>query len=324
MATGTKDLIGFAIEDVFGTPPAAPTKAWPFRGDRPTPRMEAANDEDTKTGSQILGSESVVVRRWVEASGIEMDARMDALAFFLYATLGKITTTGAGTPYTHKIENNGGQKPSLTAFWRDELTPVGKLEAYSGLKIQRLTIRSQQGGKVLILPEFIGKGTNTDGGFSEVTAAMAALNRDLPLTHGKFTKVMVGAYDLKKVVQSTELVIEPQYSINDEFAADGDLIHDLECSGVLVTTNFNFNHTADTKALIEKVLTQTGVPIETTLTMGAHSYDLKLPNVFQDDAAVTGGKAKLKKSFSGKAYEDLATSQAIEATVINATASYTA
>ncbi|MNK46798.1 hypothetical protein D3C87_655890 [compost metagenome] len=324
MAVGTKDLIGFAIESVFGTPPAAPTKAWPFRGDRPTPRMEAANDEDTKTGSQILGSESVVVRRWLEASGLEMDARVDNLAFWLYVALGGIATTGSSPTYTHVITNNGGEKPSLTAFFKDALTPAGKLEAYPGLKVRSLTIRSQEGAKVIVLPDLIGKGVDSNYGFTEVTASMAALNRDNPITHGKIDKLLIGGVDFKDVLRSFELVIAPQYSINDEYGANGLLIPQLECTGVQITTNVEFNHNDFTKAVFPSVLLQIGLPLEVNINMGAHSCKIKLPAVFLDDTAVTGGKAKLRKSFSGKAYEDLATAKAIEATVINATASYTA
>ncbi|MNX96049.1 hypothetical protein D3C86_1283500 [compost metagenome] len=283
--------------------------------------MEAANDEDTKTGIQEMGSESVVVRRWLEATGREMDARMDNLAFWLYAALGKITTTGSA-PYTHVIENNGGQKPSLTEFWRDELTPASKLEAYPGLKVQSLTIRSQEGGKILVQPELIGRGSDSNGGYFEVTASMPVLNRDNPLVHGKFTKFELGGYELKSVLQSFELVIAPQYDINSEYGADGVLVSQLECSGLTVTCNFGFNHDANTKALIEKVLTQTGVSLQAVITMGSHSATFDLPNIFLDDTAVTGGKAKLKKAFSGRAYYDLLGAKAIQATIVNGTDTY--
>jgi hypothetical protein len=286
--------------------------------------MEAANDEDTKTGSQILGSESVVVRRWLEASGLEMDARVDNLAFWLYVTLGTIATTGSSPTYTHVITNNGGEKPSMTAFYRNALVDSGKLEAYPGLKVQSLTIRSQEGAKVIVLPDLIGKGVDSAGGFSEVTASMAALNRDNPITHGKIDKILLGGTDFKGALRSFELVIAPQYSIQDERGADGVLIQQLECTGVQITVSVEFNHNAASKTLIERVLAQTAAALELNIAMGTHSCNIKLPAVFLDDTAVTGGKAKLRKAFSGRAYEDLSTAKAIEATVINATASYTA
>ncbi|MNT05911.1 hypothetical protein D3C72_1405560 [compost metagenome] len=177
---------------------------------------------------------------------------------------------------------------------------------------------------MIVLPDLIGKGVDSDGGFTEVTASMAALNRDNPITHGKIDKLLLGGSDFKDVIRSFELVIAPQYSINDEYGANGLLIPQLECTGVQITTNVEFNHNAVSKALIQYVLSQASAHLELNINMGTHSCNIKLPAVFLDDTAVTGGKAKLRKSFSGRAYENLSIAKAIEATVVNATASYTA
>lgn len=322
MAVGTKDLIGFAIESSFGTAPAAPTKAWPFRGDRPVPRVEFVNDEDTKVGSQILGSESVPVRRWVEASGLEMDARLDNLAFWLYVTLGKVTTSGSSPNYTHVIENNGAEKPSLTAYYQDALLSAGKLRAYQGLKVQNLTIRSQEGGQVVVVPDLVGKGSEDANGYSEVTAAMAGLTRGNILTHAKISEFKLGGVDFKSVIRSFELSLAPQYDIQGERGA-GLYLPQMECQGMQITLNSEFNHNTGLESLIANVLSQTSVAASIVITDGTQSATIALPAVFLDDAAVTGGKGKLRKSFQGRAYEDIATAEAIKATVINSTASYT-
>lgn len=320
MPAGTKNMAGYAQEVTFGSGPAAPTKAWPFRGDKPTPRMEAVSDEDTLTGVQEAGSESIVVRRWVEASR-EMDARMDNLAYWLHKALGGIATTGSG-PYVHTITNNGGEKNSVTEFWYDALATSGKLETYPGLKVQRLTLRSQVGGKMTLAVDLIGKGAENDAGTAEATATMAALNRDSVLAHSHISAFTIGGVDMKALLQELELVIEPQYNLQDEVGAGSLYVQQMECSGLVITCRFGLNWAAAPKALLDEILTQTAVAVACTITRSTHSAVLNLYNVFLDDASTTGQRAKMKKPLTGKAFYSVSDTKAIQAVVTNGTASY--
>ncbi len=320
MTVGTKNMAGWGLESTFGTAPAAPTKAWPFKGERPTARAEFATDEDTLTGVQEAGSESIPVRRWVEATR-EMDARMDNIAYWLHKALGGLSTTGVG-PYVHTITNNGAEKQSITEFWYDPLVTSAKLETYPGLKPQRLTLRSQVGGKISLSVDLIGKGSEGTTGTAEATATMCALNRDAQLTHGHISAATVGGVDVKALLQEFELVIEPQYSINDEMGAGSLYVQQMECTGLVITTRLNLNYAAGPKGLIDKVLAQTSAPIALTITSSTHSAVLNLYNVMLDGGNPTGQKAKLKQALTGKAFYSVSDTKAIQAVVTNATAAY--
>jgi hypothetical protein len=317
-------MAGYGLESTFGTAPAAPTKAWSFKGDKPVPRVEFATDEESLTGVQEEGSEAIPTRRWIEAER-EFDARMDPLAYWLHRALGSIATTGTG-PYVHTITNNGGEKPSVTEFWYDPLVGASKLETYPGLKVQRLTLRSVQGGAMSLTVSLIGKGAENDAGTIEVTATLPALNRDPKLGHSHITALTINSLDVKAINQELELVIEPKYNIQEEGGAGSLYVQQMECEGLAISVRVNFNHNANTKTLISQVLAQTGVPVAFTITRGAHSAVFNLYNVLLDDGAVTGQKAKLKKSFNGKAFYSVSDTKSMQAVVTNATAgtAYTA
>lgn len=319
MTVGTKNMVAWGLEAAFGTAPANTTNAlsWPVRTERPGIRVETANDEDTLTGVQETGSESLPVRRWIEMSGVEFDARFSNIAYWLHKVLGGISSTGSNDPYTHTITNNGAEKPSVTAFWYDPLVTATKIETFAGLKVQRLTLRSQVGGKVTIAVDLIGKGGDDPSGAVELVASMPAIVRDAPLTHSMISAFTMGGVDLKSLLQEFELVIEPQYSINDEYGAGSLYINSLECSGLNITCRVGLNYGAAPKALINSVLAQTGSPVVLTLAKDTYSATINLYNVFLEDGNPTGQRAKLKQSLNGRAYYSVSDSKAIQATVIN-------
>jgi hypothetical protein len=280
--------------------------------------MDSVNDEENQRGVQEEGSDSIVTKRWVEGP-LEFDANMDMLPFWLKHVLGSLVTAPANT---HTLTNNQADKPSLAVYWQDPLTTAAKLEAAGGIKVRKLDLAGSVGNKVTCTPDLYGKGAESDTGYSEVTATMPALNTDPTLASTHLSSLTIGGVELKQALKSWRLTIEPRMTPDEDFGHGSEYLQTLECHGLGISGDLELDLDANTKALVVNVLKQTSAAIVLVLTRGAHSATINLYKPFYTNAAAVGRKGKMKKPLSFKGYYSNSDAKAIQAVVVNGTATY--
>lgn len=318
MSVGTLNV--FALDATpeagYGVAAASPDKAWPFRGNRPKINIAALSDDASLVGVYEEGRDSIVGKKWMEAS-FEYDMRLDALGFWLKALLGTDTVTGTN-PYNHTINLKQGDADSFTAYWKDANTTASKLEQFTGVKVQKMTIKGTAGGKFTVSVDLKGSGVH-----AEVTATAPAFNKDIPLPFALVSAFTVNGTDYKSKLLDFELVLENVFDDASEFAAGSTTLPQLERTSFKVSGKFSLKYDENAlTGLMADIESQTGRAIVLTITSGANSATFNIYKAVMSDTAVDGGRGKLKKPISFVGLYDDTASKSVQAVVVNTTASY--
>lgn len=315
---GVADVVALDMtpEASYGTAAATPDKRWAFRGARPAPVPKIATNASASTGLyNLAGTVRTVVAKKAEAS-FEVDANMDNLAAILKMVLGACATTGTGT-FTHTITPKEGDIDSYTLFWKDEATAAGKMEAWTGAKPRRVTIRGTAGeGYLTASVDFALSGSS-----SEVTATPPARNTDTLLIFADISVFTIGGTDYKNALQEFEFVFERVMNEDREYSAGSTALTELRAYGYRISGRIVLKRKnnvpitwVDTAATSKMVL---------TITSGTHSATFTGFKVGYEDGTVDGQKELLRKPLSLTFHHSDADSKTFEAVVINGTAAYT-
>jgi hypothetical protein len=337
MSVGTKNKFALVIaaESTFATPVAltgSSGKFFPVRMDRPVVNIETATDEDTLTGVYESGLNSIVTKQTVSAS-VEMDARLDAIALFGKFALGNLSTGAAvGGVYPHTITVGTADAPSATAYFQDAFVTNTSTKAhqYAGMKVQRLTIRGDAGGKITMSAELIGSGVHT---LDQTITAFPTVSTEGILGASRVGTFTLGGVNLKTVLKSFEFVFENVFDDAAEMVAGAKTLPAMERIGFNTSGSFTFkaDAAASAKDLIDDILGNTldqsiSNAIVLTITgvdaLAAHSCTINVYNAILDNTAITGQRAKLEKPIGFKGLYSVTDSKACQILVNNATASY--
>lgn len=329
MAVGTLNVwaIDQVSESAYGTSPALVTgaiatgkaKRHLFNGERPAIRVETASDEQALSGVMEQGFTQVVAKKWMEAS-YEFDLKLDALATYLKFALGSYAVTGTGS-YTHTFTVNQGDTPSFTGYWKEEDTASGKLEAFTGIKVRRLTVRGTGGGKCSFSVELVGSGVH-----SEVTCATPSLSAptDVQLPFASINTFTIGGTNYKSNLLSFEVTFENVYDDSNEFAAGSTTLQGLERTGFRVTGRIELAHNANAlTGLIADVEAQTARAIVLDIRSSASNLlTINVYNAYLEGTETNGQISKVKHTLTFKGMYSTSSSKACDVTITNSTATY--
>lgn len=333
MSVGTLNRLAFTVSETgYGVAQAAPTKSWPFKGDRPAMKLKAVDDSDTLTGGMLLGLSSGVGNIQMTAK-FTFDFRWDTLAYFLQFALGSVATTGAADPYTHTFTNIAGDVPSFTLYWQDANTTATKLEQFPGCKVEQLVISGKGGDKWTIEVTIVGQGVH-----SEVVAAMPALNIDPPEPFSMTSEwnvggtitwatgvIAAGTSYLQKLLDAS-VTFKNVFDTKNAFVAGQTYLGSCQRTQLEVTGKAT--HRWDENALaagtiLNLVETQTPDTLTLAVVNATHSATFNFAKVYLDDGSVKGDKTTLTKPFTWKAFYDAVAGHDLQAIVLNEIASYT-
>jgi hypothetical protein len=312
---------------------AVNSKFFPVRMDRPVVNIEAATDEDTLTGVYESGLNSIVTKQTVSAS-VEMDARLDSIALFGKFALGSLSTGAAvGGVYPHTITVGTADTPSATAYFQDAFCSSIQAHQYAGVKVQRLTIRGDAGGKITMSAELMGSGVHTITATNDSSTNWPTVSTEGILGTSRVATFTLGGVNLKTVLKSFEFVFENVFDDAAEMVAGAKTLPAMERIGFNVSGSFAFkaDSAASAKDLIDDIIGNTldqsiSNAIVLTITgvdaSAAHSCTINVYNAIIDNTAITGQRAKLEKPIGFKGLYSVTDSKACQILVNNATASY--
>lgn len=334
MSVGTKNRFALvtAAEGTFGTAAATLTsangKSYPVRMDRPVINVETAADEDTLTSVYEAGLNSIVTKQTMSAS-VEMDARLDAIALMGKFALGVLNTT-VGTPNVHTITVGTADLPSMTCFFQDAFVSNTSTKAheYRGVKVQRMTIRGDAGGKITMSCELMGSGLHT---LDQTITALPAISTEGILGFSRISAFTIGGVDLKSQLKSFELVFENVFDDAAEMIAGSKTLPSIERTGFNISGSITLkadNAASATDRINDILGNNVDQSIERAIVLtidgvtATHSVTFNIYKAFFDNTAITGQRAKLEKPLGFKGFYSTSDSKACQIVVSNATASY--
>lgn len=339
MSVGTKNKFAIAIasESAFNTPRTATAsfasalgRCFPVRMERPTINIETATDEDTLIGVYEAGINSIVTKQTMSAS-VEMDARNDAIALWSKFALGVLTTTGASAPYTHTATVGTADLPSLTAYFQDAFVSNTSTKAheYRGVKVQRMTIRGDAGGKVTMSIDLMGSGVHT---LDATITSFPSVSTEGILGTARVTTFSLdgGTTNLKDKLKSFEFIFENQFDDAAEMVAGQKTLPSMERIGFTVTGSFTFKADAASTAtdLITDILggnTDESVAKHIRIIIAGvedatHTTTINVYSAILDDTSLTGQRAKVEKPITFKGLFSQSQAKACDIAVLNANA----
>jgi len=336
MSVGTKNRFAIVTvaEGTYGIAAATLTssngKSWPVRMDRPVINVETAADEDTLTSVYEAGLNSIVTKQTMSAT-VEMDARLDALALMGKFALGNLSTGAAvGGVYPHTITVGTADAPSMTAFFQDAFVSnvSTKAHEYRGVKVQRLTVRGDAGGKVTMSAELMGSGLHT---LDQTVTAVPAVSTEGILGFSRISTFTIGGVNLRSQLKSFEFVFENVFDDTAEMVAGAKTLPSMERIGFNISGSITLKADGASSATdrindilgnnvdqsIERAIVLTIDGVTTN-----HNVQFNIYKAFFDNTAITGQRAKLEKPLGFKGFYSTSDSKACQILVNNATASY--
>lgn len=341
MSVGTKNKFAIAVasESAFNTPRTATAsfsasmgKCFPVRMERPTINIETATDEDTLIGVYEAGINSIVTKQTMSAS-VEMDARNDAIALWSKFALGVLTSSAGPSPFTHTATVGTADLPSLTAYFQDAFntSTTTKAHEYRGVKVQRMAIRGDAGGKVTMTVDLMGSGVHT---LDATITSFPTVSTEGILGTARVTTFSLdgGSTNLKDKLKSFEVVFENQFDDAAEMVAGQKTLPAMERIGFTVSGSFTFKADGASTAtdLITDILgsaTDESVAKHIRIVIAgveeaAHTTTINVYSAILDDTSLAGQRAKVEKpiTFKGLFKQGGGVDKACDIAVINANA----
>lgn len=249
-------------------------------------------------------------------------------------TSGTAYTNAAGL-YAHTMTVGTGDSPAATLYFQDPFSGFASTTAhqYAGCNVQRLTLRSEAGGKITLSAEFLGSGVHT---LSQTITGMPSISTEGILGASRISQFLIDGTDLKAYLKSFEITFENQFDEAAEMASGSKTLPSIERTGTTVTGSFAFKADSSVAgtatdiitAILGNSTTHLSDPVDISLRIegvtAGHICDISLPNAILDNTAITGQRGKLEKPVGFKGFYDTVSSRASQLVVANTTRSYLA
>jgi hypothetical protein len=345
MSVGTFNrLIISKAETTSGTPVtlgASGLFSYPFRGDRPTVTIEKTMDMDgSLMGIVNDGTDSIVTKVMMNMS-FETDARLDSIVVLGKHCLGSLAaSTGTSPNFVNSISVAQTSLQSFTLFFQDFLNATDKIWQFPLCKIQKLSIRGDAGGKIVLSCDVIC-GKPVDGTGAQVETSLTAANRDswapvtmTPILSMQNAALTVGGSAVTGKLKSFEINFENDIDVSD-IAATTTLVTDIYRTAFKVSGSFTLktDDIATSLTLMNTLVTKNGSSGVTTgrqpstalaFTLGGahatgtgHGAVITIPKAVLEGGNPTGQRAKMEHQFTFSGLYDTATSKSADIVVTN-------
>jgi len=310
-AQGARAQMALAYESVYGTPPASGYFKMPFAS-------ATLGAEQPLLESELLGygRDPLAPIKDALTSDGDVVVPIDAVGFgyWLKATFGDPTTTGAEAPYTHEFRSGGWTLPSLAI--EIGMPEVPRFAMYAGCVVDQLSWQMQRSGLLTASVSLIAQGetpaTTTNAG----TPTEIALQR-----FGHFNgSIKRDGVALGNVV-STQITYGNNLDRIETIRADGK-IDGADPSMAMLSGSMEVRF-ADTTLMDQAINGTTcalefaySLPTGESLTFTAHSVYLPRPRV------EIGGPQGVQATFDWQAAKDSIVGRMCTVTLINDVETY--
>jgi len=310
-AQGARAQMALAYESVYGTPPASGYFKMPFAS-------ATLGAEQPLLESELLGygRDPLAPIKDALTSDGDVVVPIDAIGFgyWLKATFGDPTTTGAEAPYTHEFRSGGWTLPSLAI--EIGMPEVPRFAMYAGCVVDQLSWQMQRSGLLTASVSLIAQGetpaTTTNAG----TPTEIALQR-----FGHFNgSIKRDGVALGNVV-STQITYGNNLDRIETIRADGK-IDGADPSMAMLSGSMEVRF-ADTTLMDQAINGTTcalefaySLPTGESLTFTAHSVYLPRPRV------EIGGPQGVQATFDWQAAKDSIVGRMCTVTLINDVETY--
>lgn len=312
-ALGANGVIGIDLESTYGTTPGSPVgKKMPFNKSNITGKQNLV-DPSTITGTRnpvapAMGNIDV-------GGNIEVPLTVRDFGWWLRAAFGAPTTTGSST-YTH-IFKVGSSMPSFCL--EQGFTDISQYFLYNGCKISKMGFPFGGDGELVSTIDILGgKETLATTSFDSTLTA---------LTFDRFANFQAAIKEGgSSIANCTEARIDIDFGLDgDTYCIGGQGFRSDIATGIVSVTG-KIKAMFQTATLLNKAINGTESSLQITVTNGAHSLDLLIPElIFERNAPSIDGPKGVFVELPFKAYyQNGADASVIKATLINDVASYAA
>lgn len=310
-----------------GSGAVAITKA-PTAASLPAPRAYIVNG-----GSGYTSAPTVTIPGG--GSGISYTATVSngvVTALTAAGTSSATLYTNATGLYAHTMTVGTGDSPSATLYFQDPFSGFASTTAhqYAGANVQRMTIRSEAGGKITTSVEFLASGVHT---LSQTITGMPSISTEGILGASRISQFLIDGTDLKAYLKSFEITFENTFDDAAEMASGSKTLPALERTGTMVSGSFTLKSDASVAGTTASILTeilgtafdQSGAvdfDLRIEGVVSGHICQISLPNAILDNTAITGQRGKLEKPVGFKGFYDTVSARASQVVVANTTRTY--
>ena len=144
--------------------------------------------------------------------------------------------------------------PAATLYFQDPFSGFASTTAhqYAGADIQRLTLRSEAGGKITLAAEFMASGVHT---LSQTITGMPTISSEGILGASRISQFLVDGTDLKSYLKSFEITFENQFDDGAEMASGSKTLPSLERTGTTVSGSFAFKADSSVAGTASSIIT---------------------------------------------------------------------
>jgi len=305
-AQGARAQMALAYESVYGTPPASGYFKMPFAS-------ATLGAEQPLLESELLGygrDPLAPIKDALTSDGdvvVPIDAR--AFGYWLKATFGDPTTTGAEAPYTHEFRSGSWTLPSLAI--EIGMPEVPRFAMYAGCVVDQLSWQMQRSGLLTASVSLIAQGETPATTTSAGTPTEIALQR-----FGHFNGAIKRDGVALGNVVSTQITYGNNLDRIETIRADGK-IDGADPSMAMLSGSMEVRF-ADTTLMDQAINGTTcalefaySLPTGESLTFTAHSVYLPRPRV------EIGGPQGVQATFDWQAAKDSVTGRMCTVTLIN-------
>jgi len=310
-AQGARAQMALAYESVYGTPPASGYFKMPFAS-------STLGAEQPLLESELLGYGRDPLAPIKEALTSDGDVvvPIDAIGFgyWLKATFGDPTTTGAEAPYTHEFRSGSWTLPSLAI--EIGMPEVPRFAMYAGCVVDQLSWQMTRSGLLTASVSLIAQGETPAAATGAGTPTEIALQR-----FGHFNGAIKRDGVALGNVVSTQITYGNNLDRIETIRADGK-IDGADPSMAMLSGSMEVRF-ADT-TLMDQAINGTTCALEfaytlptgESLTFTAHSVYLPRPRV------EIGGPQGVQATFDWQAAKDAALGRMCTVTLINDVETY--
>jgi len=347
MSVGTFNRLILTKAETTAGDPVVPASAglfsYPFRGDRPTITIEKTMDMDGSLAGIVNDGTDSIVTKVMMNMGFETDARLDSLVVLGKHCLGALAASTGTTPnFVNTITVAQTSLQSFTTYFQDPLNAADKIWQFPMSKVQRLSIRGDAGGKIVLACDIIC-GEPVDGTGAQVEVALTNANRDswapvtmTPILSMQNAALTVGGSAVTAKLKAFEINFENEIDTTD-IAATTTRVSDIYRTSFKVSGSFTLktDDMATSLTLMNTLITKNGATGSTNgrqpstalvFTLGAahptgtgHGAVISIPKAVLDGGNPTGQRAKLEHQFTFDGLYDVSSTppKAVDIVVTN-------
>lgn len=299
----------------------------PTAGSLPAPRAYIVNGGSGYTSAPtvtVLGGGSGISYTATVSNGVVTALTPSGTSSAAY--------TNATGLYAHTMTVGTGDSPAATLYFQDPFSGFASTTAhqYAGANVQRMTIRSEAGGKITTSVEFLASGVHTLGA---TITGMPSISTEGILGASRISQFLIDGVDLKAYLKSFEITFENTFDDAAEMASGSKTLPSLERTGTMVSGSFTLKSDSlvagTTTNILSEILgnafDQSGavtINLRIEGVTSGHLCQISLPNAILDNTAITGQRGKLEKPVGFKGFYDTVSSRSSQLVVANTTRTY--